>query len=368
MPSVNAGQLCIIADRDGGMPRKQIAGRKRRVKIHAVDIFCGIGGLTHGIAKEGVVVKAGFDIDPSCKYAYEENNPGAKFVPADVRKLRFCDIAPYYKGADVKVLVGCAPCQPFSAHTRKIGTASRSDDCSLLGEFGRLVKEGEPDIVSMENVPGLVRHQAFGDFVAMLEKLGYKCDSDVVSCLDYGIPQTRTRLVLLASRLGEISLLRRPRWKAEVVADRIKGMPEIGGGHRRDKAHIALELSEVNKRRIRQSKPGGSWKDWDSSIVNKCHREAYYPAPYGRMRWDAPAPTITTQFCYYSTGRFGHPTQHRTISVREAAMLQTFPRWYKLAERGEPIVVRDMARHIGNAVPVKLAKAIGKSIKEGANA
>ncbi len=337
-------------------------------RVHAVDIYCGIGGLTHGLSLSGISVKAGFDIDVSCRYAYETNNRESRFVAADVRSIHFRDIAPYYKGADVTVMVGCAPCQPFSAHTRK-ARRSQTEDCSLLGEFARLVKEGTPDLVSMENVPGLSKHEAFYDFLNILDALGYKYDYDVLLAANYGVPQKRKRLVLLASRLGDITLPH-PNEKNKVVADYIQNLPIIQDGQESsdDSAHITLPLSPKNQCRIRQSKPGGSWNDWHKSIVSKCHKKAYYPASYGRMSWNAPAPTITTQFCYYSTGRFGHPEQHRTISVREAALLQTFPKKYKFVKKGKSLVIRQVAQHIGNAVPVKLAKAIGQSIMEATNA
>ena len=336
-------------------------------RVHAVDLFCGIGGLTHGLSLSGIEVKAGFDSDTSCQYAYEENNSESKFVAADVRSIHFCDIAPYYKDADVTVMVGCAPCQPFSAHTRRT-KKSQADNYSLVGEFARLIKEGTPDIISMENVPDLAKHEAFEEMIATLDILGYKYKHDVLSCANYGVPQNRKRLVLLASRLGEI-YLPCATGKKTTVADFIRSLPALEDGQVSpdDIAHATLPLSQKNRQRILQSKPGGSWKDWDEDIINKCHQKAYYPASYGRMRWDALAPTITTQFCYYSTGRFGHPKQNRTISVREAALLQTFPREYKLTEDGKPLVIREMARHIGNAVPVKLAEAIGKSIMERAN-
>ena len=337
-------------------------------KIYAVDLFCGIGGLTYGFAKSRISVKAGFDIDSSCQYAYETNNPYSEFISADVRKINFHrDISKYYRGADITVLAGCAPCQPFSAHTRRMKNAP-PDDCSLLKEFGRLVKEGTPDLISMENVPGLSKHAVFDEFCKTLKDLGYEYKYDILSALDYGVPQRRKRLVLLASKIGEISLPK-PVKKKRTVADLIRGIPAIKDGEtlESDPAHTALLLSEKNRQRIRQSKPGGSWRDWDKNLVSDCHRKAYYPAPYGRMRWDAPAPTITTQFCYYSTGRFGHPKQHRAISVREGALLQTFPKDYKLVEKEHPLIMRKMARHIGNAVPVSLAKAIGTSITEAAN-
>ena len=335
-------------------------------EIHAVDLFCGIGGLTHGLARAGIAVKAGFDNDESCRYSYEVNNPGAQFVTADIGGIRREDIEPYLADATVRVLVGCAPCQPFSAHNRKL---RKDADCSLVYEFARLVQETQPDFVSMENVPGLAKHQAFVDFRQTLELMGYHDDATIVRCSDYGVPQKRQRLVLLASRHGPIRIPK-PSADSGTVREFINDLPAVrdGEAHPDDPAHITLRLTDLNKKRIQQSKPGGTWRDWDAALLSACHRTSYYPAPYGRMCWDDVAPTITTQFCYYSTGRFGHPEQDRAISVREGALLQTFPISYELSDNSQPFVVRDAARQIGNAVPVKLAEAIGKSIVEASNA
>ena len=337
-------------------------------RIYAVDLFCGIGGLTHGLRLGGVAVQAGVDNDPTCRYAFETNNGGAEFICKDVRRIRFADLAPYYGTAEVKALVGCAPCQPFSAHNRR--KVESDTDCSLVNEFARLVREGTPDLVSMENVPGLARHPAFEDFISTLIDLGYEVNSSSsVRCERYGVPQTRRRLVLLASRLGPISL-QDGDVATPTVRDCIRDLPllEDGGLCPDDLAHKAMVLSPTNRKRIAQSKPGGSWTDWDDDLVNECHRNAHYPAPYGRMRWDALAPTITTQFCYYSTGRFGHPEQNRAISAREGALLQTFPPDYALVDPKQPLTIRDLARQIGNAVPVTLGTAIAIAFSEAANA
>lgn len=335
--------------------------------IHAVDLFCGIGGLTHGLCMAGVTVKAGFDNDPTCRHAFETNNAGATFVCKNVRDVTLADLKPYYDTAEVTALVGCAPCQPFSAHNRRKG---RSDaDCSLVNEFARIVNEVTPDLVSMENVPGLAKHPAFQDLIHTLNDLDYDIGpTHIVSCDRYGVPQRRRRLVLLASRRGPISL---PDWDTAppTVRDCICDLPPIdaGGVCQDDPAHAAMPLSPTNRERIGQSKPGGSWTDWDDHLVSECHRNAHYPAPYGRMHWDDLAPTITTQFCYYSTGRFGHPEQHRAISVREGALLQTFPRDYVLVNEDNPRTIRDLSRHVGNAVPVILASAIGAAFLESLN-
>ena len=220
----------------------------------------------------------------------------------------------------------------------------------------------------MENVPGLQRHAAFQDFVSELNQMKYNVVCDVLYCADYGIPQKRRRLVLLASRIGDISLPS-PTNTRTTVADFLMDMPSLGAGerHPEDPAHVTLPLTPKNRRRIQQSRPGSTWRDWDDQDISDCHKKAYFPASYGRMRWDTLAPTITTQFCYYSTGRFGHPKQDRTISIREGALLQTFPKDYSFAGCYDTMSVSQLARHIGNAVPVALAQAIGHSILEASN-
>ena len=337
------------------------------LKIHAIDLFCGIGGLTHGLILSSIDVKAGFDIDAKCKYAYKANNFGAAFVAADICNLTTKSIQPYMEDADITIFVGCAPCQPFSSHNRKSGSL-HVEDCSLIQDFSRLVLDFFPHFVFMENVPGLRFHNTFKEFRHSLNKAGYHISFDVVSCADYGVPQDRKRLVFFASRIGEIRFPKPVDTRA-TVKEFIYNLPPIKDGESwpQDLAHTTLPLSEKNKKRILQSRPGGSWKDWDDDLVADCQRNAHYPAPYGRMMWNTLAPTITTQFCYYSTGRFGHPTQHRTISVREAALLQTFPKDYRLIDEQDPLPVGQLARQVGNAVPVKLAKSIGDAIVKAVN-
>lgn len=331
--------------------------------IVAIDLFCGVGGLTHGLCEAGIEVRAGFDLDESCKFSYEENN-SAEFVYADVKKVTADALRPYFAGAKFRVLAGCAPCQPFSsmrgARKEKGGPGTH---WGLLKHFARLAEDPTISAVSMENVPGLRRQRVYRDFVGALKKSGYQVGfEEVVNCAELGVPQTRSRLVVLASRCGKIdfapSLSRPP---LRTVRD---ALAAIGEG--RDPAHIHLPLTEKNMERIRQSRPGGTWRDWSSEIVSPCHGERghYFPASYGRMRWDAPAPTITTQFCYYGCGRFGHPEKDRTITVREAALLQTFPPEYAFVDGDNPAVPRigALARQIGNAVPPVLGRAIGESI------
>ncbi len=178
----------------------------KKPKIATVDLFCGVGGLTHGLKKAGIKVRAGIDLDTSCKYAYEKNNK-AKFIGEDISKINGEDLAKFWKEDEIKVLVGCAPCQPFSAHSNKVKNKEGGDKWNLLNEFLRIAEETKPSIISMENVPNLSNKDIFTNFVNNLKELGYNVTYKNVYCPDYGIPQKRRRLVLLASKLGEISLI-----------------------------------------------------------------------------------------------------------------------------------------------------------------
>ena len=362
---IRSAQMTITKPQSQADPAPRSEVTPNSPAIRAVDAFCGIGGLTHGLRAVGIDVALGIDIDSSCRYAYEANNFGATFREADIREISFTDLEPYYEESAFTALVGCAPCQPFSAHTRRTATV---DDCELVGEFSRLIQEGTPDLVSMENVQGLAKHDSFLDLLSVLGDLNYDVDFGVLNFYKYGVPQRRWRLVMIASRRGQ-ARLPEPTGHIKNVADFIRDMSPIFAGETSstDPAHSSLPLSPTNLSRIRQSKPGGSWKDWDEDLVSSCHTRAFYPAPYGRMQWDQPAPTITTQFCYYSTGRFGHPTQDRTVSVREAALLQTFPLNYKLVDPHADMPIRQLARHVGNAVPVKIGEHIGISLKRAAS-
>ena len=177
-------------------------------KIGVVDLFCGIGGLSHGMYRTGFKIIAGFDIDETCKYAYETNNK-AVFYGQDINTISKEQINNLFAGYDIKILAGCAPCQPFSSYAFKV---KDKDDkkYNLLYQFGRLVKEVLPDIVTMENVSQILSFKqkpVLDDFISTLKQNGYYVTFKTVFCPDYGIPQSRKRLVLLASRYGTIELI-----------------------------------------------------------------------------------------------------------------------------------------------------------------
>ena len=335
-------------------------------KVYAVDIFCGAGGLTKGLVQAGIDVKLGVDIDPACEYPYTANNQVA-FLRKSVEDLQGWELELAFRKNSIQLIAGCAPCQTFSTYNQK---ASPDDKrWRLIPQFSRLILEVKPELVTMENVPGLKNQNIFHDFLADLQRGQYFFDYRIVNCADYGIPQNRNRLVLLASRLGKIRLLTPEEFGARPcsVRDAIGDFPPISSGEvcREDAMHQSSRLSPINLRRIRSSRPGGTWRDWHTAIVAHCHRKSTgktYPSVYGRMSWDEPSPTITTQFYGFGNGRFGHPEQDRAISLREGAILQSFPRNYVFAPKNQPIVKKTVGRLIGNAVPVKLGKVIGKSI------
>lgn len=337
----------------------------------AIDLFCGVGGLTKGLSLAGINVVAGFDINENCRFAYEINN-NAEFFCSDINEIQGRQLNQLYPDNSTRVLVGCAPCQPFSRYSSRYRKDGRKDNrWRLLYSFERLIRESNPDIVSMENVPNLIHEEVFSDFVNSLVENGYYVDSRIAYCPDYGVPQKRKRLVLLASKLGNIGLIP-PIYNAENyldVRDAIGNLPPIEAGEtcETDVLHHSSALSALNLQRIQQSVPGGTWREWDDELKLNCHMKSSgrtFPSVYGRMEWDKPSPTITTQFYGYGNGRFGHPEQNRAISLREGAILQSFPDDYIFVDDEHPAQKRELGVFIGNAVPVELGRAIGESIRQ----
>lgn len=343
--------------------------QKRRVpRIEAIDLFCGAGGLTAGLIKAGVQVRAGYDCEEACQYPYEFNNT-AVFRLKRVEDVSVSEVQATYSRSAVTVLAGCAPCQPFSTYNHGRDT-STDRKWPLLDHFARLIKEVTPDIVTMENVPDVTKHDVYERFVETLQSdsLGYHVWAGTVRCADYGLPQSRRRHVLLASRLGPISIVAPTHLKKHrTVRDAIEGLPPIehGVANPRDPLHAAPRLNDTNLKRIKASVQGGTWRDWPDELLAACHAKdsgKTYPGVYGRMSWDQPSPTMTT-LCYgFGNGRFGHPEQDRAISLREAAILQSFPRSYRFQPVDAVLNRSSVGRLIGNAVPVRLGEIIGRSI------
>jgi len=351
------------------------ANAKKRIHlpnspVSAVDLFCGAGGLTHGLMRAGIDVVAGIDIDKHAEFAYTNNNPGALFLRWDLSHKNCRSIKKLFRPKKLRLLAGCAPCKPFSKLTNGI---KNHNDWDLLDYFGRFVKGIVPDLVTMENVPELADRGAevFLRFVDTLEKLKYSIDWRIVNCAEYGVPQSRRRLVLLASRIGEIAVPDGAysfpsKWKT--VRQTITDLPplRIGEADPDDSLHVAPLLSPLNVKRLQAtSHDGGTRNEWPDELVLDCHRkksgERYYSI-YGRMWWDKPAPTMTTLCTGIGNGRFGHPEQDRSITLREAALFQSFPRRYAFWPPKQKLNRSAVSTLVGNAVPPKLGKALGEAI------
>lgn len=354
-------------------------------RIAVVDLFCGVGGLTYGLRKAGLEVVAGFDIDTTCSFAYETNNPGSRFIASDVSKLSAEDITALFPPDSFRVLVGCAPCQPYSGHASKnvkstlpeekvqAALNARRAQWALLSKFAELIKIIQPDVISMENVLRLAnrkKNPIYDEFINTLVEAGYNITEHKVKCVRYGIPQKRERLVVLGSKLGKIQLIDETHTSKNYVTVReiISSLTPLNAGEAlpSDPVHSACNLAPINRERIQASRPGGTWRDWSEKLQLPCHQKESgktYHAVYGRMEWDKPAPTMTTQFMKYGSGRFGHPEQDRALSLREGALLQTFPLDYQFCESEKTVKYDTIGRHIGNAVPPKLGEIIAKSIQ-----
>lgn len=256
--------------------KKKRPGRLPRIEV--VDLFCGIGGLSYGMKSAGLHILAGFDLDRTCKYAYETNT-GGEFIYKNITEVTAKDISPRYSKESIRILAGCAPCQPFSSYAFK-NKDKDPNKYDLLYEFGRLVNEVEPDIITMENVPSIRAFRlkpVLQDFISTLEKDGYHVWCDVVYCPDYGIPQTRKRLVLLASRFGKVSLMPKTHTadKYVTVRDTIANLPPLNAGESdpKDPLHRCSALSNLNLTRIQSTPEGGSWKSWPQDLILECHKK-----------------------------------------------------------------------------------------------
>lgn len=345
------------------------------MSVKVFDFFSGCGGASCGFRDAGMDVVFALDFDPDSKRTYRLNFPNTRFKLKDIRETAVTEVSSIVESQkpDPVLFCACAPCQPFTKQNRKQLDREGDDRKSLLSRFAEFVKVSKPDIVFVENVPGLAQKklnsEPFGRFLESLRSSGYRSIKySTVRAMKYGIPQCRSRLVLLASLHGPIKLPSKTNGPGtdnpsyETVRNWIGELPPIDAGekHATTLNHRASGLSELNLERIRATPEGGGRKDWPERLQLDCHKKTTgYSDVYGRMVWDRPATALTTRCNSYSNGRFGHPDQDRAISIREAACLQTFPLDFQFEGS-----LASMARQIGNAVPVKLAEIFGQQINK----
>lgn len=344
-------------------------------KLKAIDFFSGAGGLTYGLQAAGIKVLAGIDNDSTCKETFETNNQSAVFIEKDITKYSPQELERelhIQKNDNFMVFAGCAPCQFWSIIQTSREKSKKTKN--LILEFQRFIEYFNPGFVVVENVPGISSKKGspVGRFISALEALGYNVAHEVTDMSLYGIPQKRRRFTLLASRTTPISLPK-PSNKKTTVRD-VLG---VGNGFSKIKAgtidptnflHTAASLNRINTERIKMiTEDGGDRSVWQNKTKYQlaCYAsngKKFYDT-YGRMWWDRPSPTITTKFFSISNGRFAHPEEHRAISLREGATLQTFPKDYKFFGNS----ITSIAKMIGNAVPPEFAKIIGGQIIKAAN-
>ncbi len=354
-----------------------MVNKKKENSIKVFDFFSGCGGTSAGLKKAGMDIVLALDNDKDAIETFEKNIHPEKTLCDDIRKVNIKavkDFVDKYSKNHYILFCGCAPCQPFSTQNKK---RFSSDDkrIDLLSQFLRFVKECNPDFILCENVPGLQKIDKDGplpNFIKNLKKMGYNVpDPQIVHAQDYGVPQRRKRLVLIASKIGELTYPKETHGEKankpyKTVRDAIYDLPELKAGEEHfDKKkypnHQTAGLQEINLKRLQQIKAGQGRKDWSKEFSLECHKNHDgHTDVYGRLEWDQPAVTLTTRCTSISNGRFGHPEQDRAISVREAACLQTFPKQFKFYGSG----LGSLARQVGNAVPVELARAFGKTFTE----
>ncbi|MBD2459461.1 DNA cytosine methyltransferase [Oscillatoria sp. FACHB-1407] len=340
----------------------------------AIDIFSGSGGLTVGLKKAGFRVVAAVEIEPHAFATYKANHPEVQAYKQDVRTVRGKSLIACSPSGEIDLLSGCPPCQGFSSLTARHKRPDPRNE--LVLEMSRLVEEIQPRIVMMENVPGLPKKgtKLFEQLLQKLESLGYISAWDILQVADYGVPQSRQRLVLLAGKGFPVHLPKPTHSKTgkdglkpwRTLRDAIGTMPEpivladthTSGGPQRYNWHVVRSLAPDTLKILKAARPGESRLKLPEELRPPCHqnRSDGFNNVYGRLSWDQISSTITGGCTTVSKGRFGHPEQDRTISVREAALLQTFPMDYIF----DTPYIDYVCEMIGNALPCDFAEVLAR--------
>lgn len=334
--------------------------------LNAIDLFAGCGGLTQGLRQAGFSVKAAVELEPNAARVYRANHSRTRMIERTIREVSGAELVSAIPSGVCHLLAGCPPCQGFSSLRRLNRKRSVRDDRNdLVLDFLRLVEEVQPLTVMMENVPGLTDYYLFKRLIQRLRSLDYHLDYKILNVKDFGVPQSRRRLVLIGSRVGGVELLEASRRTRSVR----QAIGALGPTHTSaDPCHNVKRnhSAEVLERIRLTPADGGSWHDLPEEMWLACHKKAGagFHDVYGRMRWDAVSPTITGGCLNPSKGRFIHPTDDRAITPREAALLQSFPKTYRFLM---DVSLDEIAKQIGNALPPKFSQYHGRYLKEHLN-
>ena len=342
------------------------------MKYTCIDSFCGAGGLGLGLERAGFDILLSFDIDQKCIDTIHNNqkyfdHPAEAVDIADMlggKLLQTCGL----ERGELFLLAGGPPCQGFSIQRRGEDVDERND---LVLKYGQLIDELYPRYFVMENVTGIAGKRGktiLQQLIEWVEEIGYTVHVDLLDAQDYGVPQRRKRYIIVGERKDMGIHYEYPKATGEhrTVRDTIGMLPEPpadGTDHPEISLHRRDRLSKLNLQRIQAIKEGQGRDDLPENLLADCHKidssVIGFRSVYGRMAWDDVAPTITARFDSFTRGKFGHPVQDRSISLREGALLQTFPMDFVFT--GNKV---DVARQIGKAVPPKMAECIGKSIMD----
>jgi DNA (cytosine-5)-methyltransferase 1 len=333
------------------------------MELLSIDIFSGCGGLTEGMHQASFKTKVAFEIDEIASRVYKLNHTDTTVITKDIREVSIAEIKRHLNGKKIHLLAGCPPCQGFSTMRRLNKKGSVRDmRNSLIMEYVRVVEKLQPYTIMMENVSGLADYHLFKSALKIFDSLGYHVDWKIVNVKDYGVPQSRERLVLVGSRLGEIKVAQATnemQTVRQVIGELIE--PEKSN----DPIHkiFPVHTPRVQKRIELTPKNGGGRKDLPEEYTLECHKRKNigFNDVYGRLRWDDYSTTITGGCLNPSKGRFLHPEQNRNISAREAAMLQSFKIDYKFPS---DIPKDKLALMIGNALPPKFSYYQSDNIKK----